>query len=257
MKCAKPQAWNSGAAIIVTSPVVQRDLREQRRRRLERRRRLARRALRRAGRARGEDHRAARLARRHRRRTGRRGAIRCSSESSIRSRRRRRRPPAQATKRLRPSAASATQVGELLVVDDRARLLALDHLGDLRAGERGVEVQAVGAELGQRHGGLDEAAVVAAHDGDAVALVDAVVGQRVRERVRAPVDLRERERAELVDHGGVVGAGESTRRGSRARGSAPRPGTGGRCARGGRAASAGRGRRRSASRRSGRGSRFR
>ena len=60
------------------------------------------------------------------------------------------------------------------------------------------------AELGERDRGLDEAAVVAAHDGDAVALVDALVGERVREGVGAAVDLLEGERAELVDDGSRI-----------------------------------------------------
>ena len=81
------------------------------------------------------------------------------------------------------------QLGELGVVDDRARLLALDHLGQLRAGERGVEQHRVGAELGQRDQRLDEAAVVAAHHADAVALEHARVRERVREPARALVDL--------------------------------------------------------------------
>ena len=63
----------------------------------------------------------------------------------------------------------------------------------------------MGAELGAGHDGLDEAAVVAGHDRDVVALVDAVVGERVRERVGALVDLAERELPELVDQPDLVG----------------------------------------------------
>ena len=51
VNCAKPQAWNSGAAIIVFSRALQRDQREQRGDRVERLRLRARGALRRAGRA--------------------------------------------------------------------------------------------------------------------------------------------------------------------------------------------------------------
>ena len=93
---------------------------------------------------------------------------------------------------LAPLAGVLEQLGELLVVDDRHRLLALDDLRELRAGEGGVQVERVGAELGERDRRLDEAAVVAAHDRDAVALADAGVGERVRERVGAAVDLARR-----------------------------------------------------------------
>ena len=96
-------------------------------------------------------------------------------------------------------------------------LLALDHVGDLRAGEGGVQVQRVRAELGAGDGGVDEAAVVAAHDRHAVALDDARVRERVRERVGAPVHVGEGQRAQLVDQrrlvrvadrgGGVAGGG--------------------------------------------------
>ena len=63
------------------------------------------------------------------------------------------------------------QLGELLVVDHGGRPLALEDVDELGAGERGVEVEQVGAELGDGDAGVDEAAVVAAHHGDAVALV--------------------------------------------------------------------------------------
>ena len=107
---------------------------------------------------------------------------------------------AHATKPRRRYSASLRQLGELRVVDDRARLLALDHLGQLRAGERGVEQHRVGAELGERDQRLDDPAVVAAHHGHAVALQHALVRERVGEPVRALVDLGEGERAALVDH---------------------------------------------------------
>ncbi len=101
-----------------------------------------------------------------------------------------------------PRAAPARVVDEVLelgVVDDRRRLLALGDLGDLRAGERGVQVQRVGAELRQRDGRVDEAAVVAAHDRDARALPHPAGAQGVGQRVRALGDLGERERPEVVD----------------------------------------------------------
>ena len=90
-------------------------------------------------------------------------------------------PSVQATKRLRRRPASATSVGELLVVDDRLRLLALADLGDLRPREHRVEVERVGAELRAGDRRVDEAAVVAAEDGDVVALADAAVRERVGE----------------------------------------------------------------------------
>ena len=71
------------------------------------------------------------------------------------------------------------QARELLVVDHRARALALQHLDQLRSGERGVEVEDVGAQLGGGDGRVDEEAVVAAHHRDAVALADAHLPQRV------------------------------------------------------------------------------
>ena len=88
-----------------------------------------------------------------------------------------------------PVSASLEQPGELLVVDHRRRALALEHLDQLRTRERRVEEQDVGAELGGGHAGVDEAPVVAAHDRDAVALVDAPRRQRAGQRVRATVQL--------------------------------------------------------------------
>ena len=84
---------------------------------------------------------------------------------------------------LAPLRALLDEVGELLVEDQRARALALDDVGDLRPGEGGVEVQRIDPELRAGDGGVDEAAVVAAHDRHAVALHDAAVGQPVREGV--------------------------------------------------------------------------
>ncbi len=100
------------------------------------------------------------------------------------------------------------ELGELLVVDDRARRLALEHVDQLRTGEGGVEVEDVGAELGGRDGRVDEAAVVAAHHRDRVALTDAEPGQTARERVAAPVELAEGQLTELVDDRRAVGVGE-------------------------------------------------
>ena len=99
----------------------------------------------------------------------------------------------------------STTLGELLVVDDRARLLALADRRDLRPRERRVEKQRARAELRARDGRLDEAAVVAAQDRDAVARDEAGVAPGARERVRAPVHVGERQRAALVDDRDVAG----------------------------------------------------
>ena len=69
---------------------------------------------------------------------------------------------------------------ELLVVDDRLGLLALGDVGQLRAGERRVEEQRVRAELAAGQDRVDPPAVVAAHDRDAVAGLDAVVAAQAR-----------------------------------------------------------------------------
>ena len=84
------------------------------------------------------------------------------------------------------------QVLELLVVDQRRGLLALHHVGELGRREGGVQVEGDGAELRAGHRRLDEVAVVAAHDRDAVAQPDALVAQGAGERVRAAVGLGRR-----------------------------------------------------------------
>ena len=73
-----------------------------------------------------------------------------------------------------------------VVVDHDGGVLPLEHVDQLRAGERGVEVEQVGAELGRGHGGLDEAAVVAGHQRDRVALLDPQVLEPAGQRVGAP-----------------------------------------------------------------------
>ncbi len=81
-------------------------------------------------------------------------------------------PSVQATTSTRPSmrlAGLLDEAGELLVVHDERGALALEHVGQLGAGEAGVEQQRVGAEPGRRRQRLDEAAVVAAQDADGVA----------------------------------------------------------------------------------------
>jgi hypothetical protein len=91
------------------------------------------------------------------------------------------------------------QIAELLVVDQRDWVFTAHHVCDLRSGEHRVQVQSAHSQLGAGHGRLDEAAMVAAHDRDRVLFGDAVRAQRARERVSAPVDFGEGERAALVD----------------------------------------------------------
>ena len=91
------------------------------------------------------------------------------------------------------------ELGELLVVHDDLRLLALQHVDELGTGEGGVQVEDVGAELGGGDARVDEAAVVAAHDRDGVTGTDAVAAQGVGEPVAALVQLPIGQLAELVD----------------------------------------------------------
>ena len=60
---------------------------------------------------------------------------------------------------------AVNRVGELFVVDHRVGALAVDYVGQSRAGERRVEQQHVGADPVGRDQRLDETAMVAAHDG--------------------------------------------------------------------------------------------
>ena len=107
---------------------------------------------------------------------------------------------------------------ELVVVDHGDGVFVGEHVGDLRAREGGVEVQRARPQLGERDRHLDEEAVVAAHDRHGVLFGDARPGQLVRERVRATVQLRERERATVVDQRGTVGiANRGARVGGRRR----------------------------------------
>ena len=89
--------------------------------------------------------------------------------------------------------------GELLVVDHDGRLLALEHVDQLGAGEGGVQVQQVGAELGRGDRGLDETAMVPRHQRDGVALLEAELLQAAGQGVGAPVHLAEGELTQLVD----------------------------------------------------------
>ena len=154
-------------------------------------------ALRRPGRARGEDDEA--------RFVGRRlqvgvvvGGDQRSSVGASDS------PSVQATTRSTLSSTPSSRLGELLVVDEHLGALAARHLGQLRAGEHRVQVERAGAELGGGEGRLDEAAVVAAHDPDPVAVADPHPLEGVGEGVGAAVQLLEGERAALVDDRGLV-----------------------------------------------------
>ena len=103
------------------------------------------------------------------------------------------------------TSASCEQAGELLVVDDDPRPLAIEDVDQLRAGERRVEQEDVGAALRGRDDRVDEAPVVAAHHRDAVALAHAVLGECPGQGVGAAVHLAEGQRAELVDQADPVG----------------------------------------------------
>src|SRR5699024_6026639 len=63
-------------------------------------------------------------------------------------------------------------LGELVVEDHRTRSVPLEDLDDLRTGERGVQIEDVGAEPVDRNAGLDEPAVIAAQQRHAVAVGD-------------------------------------------------------------------------------------
>ena len=109
----------------------------------------------------------------------------------------------------RPVAQHATvgafeQAGELLVVDQRLRTLALHDVDQLGPGERGVQVDGRAAELGVRRHGVEEAAVVAAHDGHAVTRPQAGRAPGVGDGVGAQVQLVEGQRAELVHQPGPL-----------------------------------------------------
>ena len=113
------------------------------------------------------------------------------------------------------------QLRELGVVDRDPRLLTLEHVARLRRRERRVQVQGACAELRARERRLDEVAVIAREDRDPVALDDASIRQRVRERVAAPVDLLEGQLAEVVDQADLVRVAHRARRGRRGRRRAP------------------------------------
>ena len=182
---------------------LQRDALEQRGDRVERLRLAAARALRRARRARGEDQRLALLGRRREV-----GGVAVAGDQVL-ERAVRRAPSsglvpgdeAACGPRLAAASTSANSSSKITTTgSSRSR-----DVRELRPAERGVEEQRVRPELVRGDVGLDPAAVVAAHDRDAVARADALGGERVRERVRALVHLAEGERPGLVDDREVVG----------------------------------------------------
>ena len=155
-----------------------------------------------AGRAAREDHDAALAARRHRGRRRRRCAIRSSSRGSSDGSS----ASCQAMKRLRPLAGVVRR-------GPRTRRRRRSRSGFSRSATSVIcgpanavlRYSAWAPSFEQRDRRVDEAAVVAAHDRDARRpRRSRVRRRRVRQRVRAPVDLGERERPELVDDRGRV-----------------------------------------------------
>ncbi len=187
---------------------LERDLREQRGERPQRVGLGALRALRGAGRPRGQDHEAARLL----------GAVEIGVVVVLDQILEARvvgalgAGVAPCDEALDLLARVGKQPGELVVVDQRHRALALDDLRELGRREPGVHVERVRPQLRQRQRRLDEAMVVAGHDRDAVALADPGVAKAPRQRVGAPVQLTERVLAGIVDDRGLVGTGDLARR---------------------------------------------
>ena len=91
------------------------------------------------------------------------------------------------------------QVEQVGVADEGGRALAVEDGPHLRRGEARVHEQRVRARLAGGHERLDEPAVVAARDRDAVPLDDAPVAQRDGERGGARLELGVRQRAVAVD----------------------------------------------------------
>ena len=165
---AKPHAWKHGAAITIVSLRAVGESFEERDRRADVRRARDERALRRSGRSRRQDDRAARAcaggrgggpsACRRGEVVERAGAVGRGRVGSVQARSARfdagrGRRAARTRRRARAAMArSRSMIGR-----------------DLRGGEAGVEVQRVRAELGQRAGDLEEVAMVAAQDADRVA----------------------------------------------------------------------------------------
>ena len=182
---------------------LQRDLREQGRRRLQRVRLRARRTLGRTRRARREDHHPPALGG-----SAQIGVIAAGDQLFEQRLGRTRAGLTPGDEALAAPAGLLYQLRELLVVDQCHGVFARDHVGDLRAGEVGVEVQRARPQLRAGDRRLDEAAVVAAHDRDAVAFADAGLPQAPGERVGALLSLAEGERSALVDDRRPVGVAD-------------------------------------------------
>ena len=82
--------------------------------------------------------------------------------------------------------------------------LAFADVAQLGTGEVGVQVQHPGSDLGGAEGDVEEAPVVAAQNPDPVAFGDPAGAQAACQRVRASIELGERQRSELVDQANPV-----------------------------------------------------
>jgi len=74
--------------------------------------------------------------------------------------------------------------------------------------EAGVEIQGVGAELGECNGCLDEPAMIAAQQGDPIGFIHSALGQGGGQPGGPVLDLRKGEHAPFVDDrcaGGITG----------------------------------------------------
>src|SRR5262249_52382416 len=86
------------------------------------------------------------------------------------------------------------------------------HVAQLWSREVGVEVQDARAHLRRSERDVDEPAVVSAENPDARALGDPTRTERTRQRVRALVELGERQRSELVHQPDAVPVADARNR---------------------------------------------
>ena len=160
-------------------------------------------------------------------------------DSSGGSRSSRRRPPISSSRRRVAAARSSSlpgdealqvllarsgeQLGELLVVDQRLRApRARPRSTSCGAGERRVQVEGVGAELRAGERRVDEAAVVARHDRDPVALLDPLARRApARARSSAGATSAKVSVAGLVDRSPSRRVADRRRRRCRRRATAP------------------------------------
>ena len=99
----------------------------------------------------------------------------------------------------------ADQRLELLVVDEQIDALAAGHLLDLRRRESRIHQHDTGAAFGGCKQCLEEAAVVASHDRDAVARLQARRAPRVGNRVYALIELTVGRLPSVIDHRNPIG----------------------------------------------------